>query len=269
MVSRPLYVGGLGFGLKWDMGWMHDTLKYLAIDPLFRKYSHNTLTFRMLYASQENFILPLSHDEVVHGKGSLLQKMPGDDWQRFANLRLLLGYMYSQQGKKLLFMGGEFAQQSEWYHEASLDWHLLQSPAHQGALRWVADLNRVYRQEPALYEQDFHTAGFEWIDCNDVDQSVISFLRRGRNPEDLMAVVANFTPVVHHNYRLGVPRPGFWKEILNSDSQYYWGSGVGNLGGVEASPIPFHGRLHSLNLILPPLGIVFFKAVVHEPLALP
>jgi 1,4-alpha-glucan branching enzyme len=259
MVSRPNYLGGLGFGLKWDMGWMHDTLKYLATDPLFRKYVHNHLTFRMLYAWQENFVLPLSHDEVVHGKGSLLQKMPGDDWQKFANLRLLLGYMYSLPGKKLLFMGGEFAQRSEWYHEVSLDWHLLQYPSHRGAQRWMADLNRLYRGEPALHEQDFSPAGFEWIDCNDVDHSVISYLRKGRDSEELILAVANFTPVVQINYRVGVPAGGFWKELLNSDALDYWGSGQGNLGGVEALPQPFHGRPYSLNLTLPPLGIVFFK----------
>jgi 1,4-alpha-glucan branching enzyme len=259
MVSRPNYLGGLGFGMKWDMGWMHDTLKYLATDPLFRRYAHNTLTFRMLYASQENFVLPLSHDEVVHGKGSLLQKMPGDDWQKFANLRLLLGYTYSLPGKKLLFMGGEIAQWSEWYHEVSLDWHLLQQPAHRGMQRWVEDLNRLYRQETALYEQDFSPVGFEWIDCNDVDHSVISFLRKGLNPDELILVVANFTPVVQINYRVGVPSSGFWKEVLNSDAADYWGSGQGNLGGVEAAPLAFHGRFNSLNLTLPPLGLVFFK----------
>jgi 1,4-alpha-glucan branching enzyme len=259
MVSRPNYMGGLGFGMKWDMGWMHDTLQYFSHDPIFRKYAHGTLTFRMLYAFQENFVLPLSHDEVVHGKGSLLQKMPGDDWQRFANLRLLLGYMYGQPGKKLLFMGAEIAQWSEWYHEVSLDWHLLKHLSHQGVQRWVENLNRVYRQEPALYEEDFSPAGFEWIDCKDVDHSVISFLRKGRNPEELILVVANFTPVVQHNYRVGVPRSGFWKEILNSDATDYWGSGQGNLGGVEATPLSFHGRFSSLNLTLPPLGIMFFK----------
>jgi 1,4-alpha-glucan branching enzyme len=260
MVSRPIYVGGLGFGLKWDMGWMHDTLKYMSIDPVYRKFHHNTLTFRMLYAFQENFLLPLSHDEVVYGKGSLLTKMPGDDWQKFANLRLLFGYMYGQPGKKLLFMGGEFGQWSEWYHEASLDWHLLDDPRHAALQRWVEDLNRVYRQEPALFTQDFTPAGFEWVDCNDVIQSVITFLRKGRDGE-LVLVACNFTPVPRHNYRVGVPRGGFWQEVLNSDAWEYGGSGQGNLGGLEAVPIAFHGRDHSLTLTLPPLGAVFFKAV--------
>jgi len=259
MVSRPTYVGGLGFGFKWDMGWMHDTLLYMSKDPIFRKYYHNNLTFRMLYAWHENFILPLSHDEVVHGKGSLLRKMPGDDWQKFANLRLLFGYMYAQPGKKLLFMGGEFAQWDEWYHEKSLDWHLLNYEPHQGVKRWVQDLNRVYRREPALYEQDFTPAGFEWIDCHDMDNSVISFLRKASNPDDVLLIVANFTPVVRLNYRVGVPRGGFWKEILNSDATCYWGSGQGNLGGLDAVPVPSHGRPYSLSLTLPPLGIVFFK----------
>ena len=259
MVSRPIYVGGLGFGLKWDMGWMHDTLKYMSIDPVYRKFHHNTLTFRMLYAFHENFLLPLSHDEVVYGKGSLLAKMPGDDWQKFANLRLLYGYMYGQPGKKLIFMGGEFGQWSEWYHEASLDWHLLDDPRHAALQRWVEDLNRVYSQEPALFTQDFSPAGFEWIDCNDVIQSVITFLRRGRGGEMLL-VACNFTPVPRHHYRVGVPTGGFWQEVLNSDAWDYGGSGHGNLGGQEAAPIPFHGRPHSLNLTLPPLGVVFLKA---------
>ena len=259
MVSRPTYVGGLGFGLKWDMGWMHDTLQYMSVDPLFRKYHHNTLTFRMLYASQENFLLPLSHDEVVHGKGSLISKMPGDYWQKFANLRLLLGYMYGQPGKKLLFMGGEFGQWSEWYHEASLDWHLLAYPMHGALQRWVKDLNRFYNQEPALYTQDFTPAGFEWIDCNDMEQSVITFLRKGLDPGDLMLVVCNFTPVPRHNYRVGVPLSGFWREVLNSDAHDYGGSGHGNLGGAETTPTPWHGRLHSLSLTLPPLGALFFR----------
>jgi 1,4-alpha-glucan branching enzyme len=260
MVSRPIYVGGLGFGFKWDMGWMHDTLKYMSVDSVFRKFHHNTLTFRMLYAFHENFILPLSHDEVVYGKGSLLHKMPGDNWQKFANLRLLLGYMYGQPGKKLLFMGGEFGQWSEWYHEASLDWHLLDYAQHAALQRWVEDLNRLYRQEPALFTQDFTPGGFEWIDCNDVMQSVITFLRKGRDGEVIL-VACNFTPVPRHNYRVGVPEGGFWQEVLNSDALNYGGSGQGNLGGVEAAPIPFHGRFNSLNLTLPPLGVVFFKAV--------
>ncbi|HZE22308.1 MAG TPA: 1,4-alpha-glucan branching protein GlgB, partial [Desulfobaccales bacterium] len=264
MVSRPIYVGGLGFGFKWDMGWMHDTLQYMSVDPVFRKYNHNTLTFRMLYAFHENFILPLSHDEVVYGKGSLLHKMPGDDWQKFANLRLLLGYMYGQPGKKLLFMGGEFGQWSEWYHETSLDWHLLEYDRHAKLQRWVEDLNRFYRQEPALFTQDFTPGGFEWIDCNDMMQSVITFLRWGRDGEVILAA-CNFTPVPRHNYRVGVPQGGFWQEVLNSDALNYGGSGQGNLGGVEAAPIPFHGRFNSLNLTLPPLGVVFFKAVSREP----
>jgi 1,4-alpha-glucan branching enzyme len=259
MVSRPNYLGGLGFGLKWDMGWMHDTLLYMSKDPVFRKYYHNNLTFRMLYAWHENFVLPLSHDEVVHGKGSLLRKMPGDDWQKFANLRLLFGYLYGQPGKKLLFMGGEFGQWDEWYHETSLDWHLVQFDPHAGVQRWVEDLNRLYRQEPALHEIDFTPAGFEWIDCNDIDSSVVSFVRKARNPEDMLLMVANFTPVVRLNYRVGAPRGGFWKEVLNSDSTLYWGSGQGNLGGVEAAAVPCLGRSYSLNLTLPPLGIVFFK----------
>uniref|UniRef100_A0A7C3ZC96 1,4-alpha-glucan branching enzyme GlgB n=1 Tax=Desulfobacca acetoxidans TaxID=60893 RepID=A0A7C3ZC96_9BACT len=259
MVSRPIYVGGLGFGMKWDMGWMHDTLSYMAKDPIFRKYHHNTLTFRMLYAWTENFVLPLSHDEVVHGKGSLLRQMPGDDWQKFANLRLMFGYMFSQPGKKLLFMGGEFGQWDEWYHEKSLDWHLLEFPPHQGVKRWVEDLNRIYCQEPALHELDFDPAGFQWIDCSDVDYSVISFLRRGKTTNDLILVVANFTPVTHPNYRVGAPRPGYWQELLNGDATVYGGSGQGNLGGRETSPIPYHGYPDSLNLVLPPLAVVFFK----------
>jgi 1,4-alpha-glucan branching enzyme len=259
MVSRPNYVGGLGFGLKWDMGWMHDTLLYMSKDPVFRKFYHNNLTFRMLYAFHENFVLPLSHDEVVHGKGSLLRRMPGDDWQKFANLRLLFGYMYGQPGKKLIFMGGEFGQWDEWYHEKSLDWHLLDFDTHRGVKRWLEDLNRAYCQEPALHELDFTPAGFEWVDCNDIDSSVVSFIRKAKNPEDMLLVVANFTPVVRLNYRVGVPKGGFWKEVLNSDSTIYWGSGQGNLGGLEAAPIPCHGRYNSLNLTMPPLGILFFK----------
>ena len=260
MVSRPIYVGGLGFGFKWDMGWMHDTLTYMSRDPIFRKFHHNTLTFRMLYAWTENFVLPLSHDEVVHGKGSLLRQMPGDDWQKFANLRLMFGYMFGQPGKKLLFMGGEFGQWDEWYHEKSLDWHLLEYPPHIGVQKWVEDLNRVYRQEPALNELDLDPAGFRWIDCTDVDHSVVSFLRRGKSTDDLILVVANFTPVTHANYRVGAPRSGYWQELLNGDAPIYGGSGQGNLGGQETSPIPYHGYADSLNLILPPLAVVFFKS---------
>ncbi len=258
MVSRPTYMGGLGFGMKWDMGWMHDTLLYMGKDPVHRMYHHNTLTFRMLYAFTENFVLPLSHDEVVHGKGSLLRKMPGDDWQKFANLRLLYGYMYGQPGKKLLFMGGEFAQWDEWYHEKSLDWHQTVYPPHYGMQLWVRDLNRLYRTQSALHVRDFDPRGFEWIDCSDVGGSVIAFLRRGKNPEDVVLVVCNFTPVPRWDYRVGVPEGGFWQEALNSDAEVYWGSGLGNQGGRQADPYPFHGRSHSLNLLLPPLAALFF-----------
>ncbi len=259
MVSRPTYVGGLGFGLKWDMGWMHDTLHYMSRDPIHRKYHYNELTFRQLYATTENFVLPLSHDEVVHGKGSLLERMPGDDWQKFANLRLLLGYMYAQPGKKLLFAGGEFGQRQEWYHETSLDWHLLDHAPHAGVLQWVADLNRLYREEPALYEGDCTPWGFEWIDCTDAEASVLSFLRRGQHPDDLLVIVCHFTPVPRPNYRVGVPRAGLWHERLNSDAVHYGGAGTGNLGGAEAMPVPAHGHYQSLNLILPPLGMLVFK----------
>jgi 1,4-alpha-glucan branching enzyme len=264
MVSRPTYVGGLGFGMKWDMGWMHDTLSYMARDPIYRTYHHNLLTFRMIYAFMENFVLPLSHDEAVHGKSSLLGKMPGDDWQKFANLRLLYGYMYTQPGKKLLFMGGEFGQWREWHHDESLDWHLGQYAPHAGLQRWVEDLNRLYRSEPSLHELDTHPTGFEWIDCNDAPASVVSCLRKGRSTDDLMLVVCNFTPIPRLNYRVGAPRGGFWQEMCNSDAQDYGGSGYGNIGGVEATPIPCHGRPYSLNLTLPPLSVVFFKHEAHR-----
>ena len=259
MVSRPTYVGGLGFGLKWDMGWMHDTLKYMSHEPVYRKYHHNELTFRMIYAFHENFVLPLSHDEVVHGKGSLLGKMPGDLWQKFANMRLLFGYMYAQPGKKLLFMGGEFGQWAEWSHEQSLEWHLLQYKSHRQMQQWVADLNRAYRDERALHELDCEPAGFEWIDGSDSQQSMLSFLRMSKGGDEVIVVVFNFTPVPRHNYRVGVPRGGFWKEILNSDSKDYGGADFGNLGGTDAQTIVTHGRPYSLSLIVPPLGAVFLK----------
>ncbi|MBI2933007.1 MAG: 1,4-alpha-glucan branching protein GlgB [Planctomycetes bacterium] len=260
MVSRPTYVGGLGFGMKWDMGWMHDTLFYFGKDPLFRKYHHDQLTFRMLYAWHENFVLPLSHDEVVHGKGSLLSKMPGDLWQKFASLRLLLSYMYSQPGKKLLFMGGEIGQWNEWYHEQGIDWPLLKFPSHQGVQLLVKDLNRIYRTEPCLHETDVEPAGFEWVDCNDVLQSSLTYLRHGKGTRDIIAVACNFTPETRLKYRMGVPRGGFWKEILNSDAVEYGGSGQGNHGGVQAEATATHGRSHSIDITLPPLAAVYFKS---------
>jgi 1,4-alpha-glucan branching enzyme len=259
MVSRPIYIGGLGFGLKWNMGWMHDTLEYFSQDPIHRKYHHNQLTFSIWYAFAENFVLSLSHDEVVHGKGSLLGRLPGDEWLKLANLRLLFGYMYGHPGKKLFFMGGEFGQWREWNHDASLDWHLLDHPGHQGVQRWVGDLNQFYRREPALYEQDFQPEGFEWVDFHDAENSMLSFLRRGRAPEEQILVVCNFTPVPRTNYRVGVPEEGFWKEMLNSDAQVYGGSGYGNFGGMEASPVASHGKYYSLSLNVPPLGVVFLK----------
>ena len=259
MVSRPTYVGGLGFGMKWDMGWMHDTLVYMGKDAIYRKYHHGQLTFRQVYAYTENFVLPLSHDEVVYGKGSLLAKMPGDDWQKFANLRLLFGYMYAQPGKKLLFMGGEFGQWKEWNHDESLEWHLLQYEPHSGVQKWVEDLNRFYSAQPALYELDFEPGGFEWIDCNDSASSALSFIRKGNSTNDMLLMIFNFTPVVRYSYRVGAPRGGFWKELLNSDAPIYGGSGQGNLGGVEARSMSEHGRPYSLTLTLPPLAAIFLK----------
>jgi len=260
LVTRPSYVGGLGFGLKWDMGWMHDTLRYMSKDPIYRKYQHNDLTFRMLYAFNENFVLPLSHDEVVHGKSSLLGKMSGDDWQKFANLRALYGYMYAQPGKKLLFMGGEFAQWREWRHDESLDWHLLQHAPHQGMQNWVRDLNHFYRSERSMYELEFTYDGFEWVDCNDAENSVISLIRKGRTTSRVTLVVMNFTPMPRYNYRVGVPWGGIWREALNSDAAEYGGSGLGNAGAVEAEPIPQHGRPFSLSITLPPLAALYFTA---------
>jgi 1,4-alpha-glucan branching enzyme len=259
MVSRPTYLGGLGFGFKWNMGWMHDMLDYISHDPVHRSYHHNQITFSMLYAFTENFILPFSHDEVVHGKSSMIGKMPGDEWQKFANLRLLYGYMFGHPGKKLLFMGSEFGQWNEWNHDASLDWHLLALPCHAGLQRWVRDLNTFYRSEPALYELDSDQAGFEWIDCNDNQRSLISFLRYGKERKRQIAFICNFTPVPRYNYRVGVPAGGIWREALNSDAPLYGGSGQGNLGGMEAFPLPMHGRPHSLNITVPPLSIVVFQ----------
>jgi 1,4-alpha-glucan branching enzyme len=261
MVSRPTYVGGLGFGMKWDMGWMHDTLRYFSKDPIHRKYHHNDLTFRMMYAFTENFVLPLSHDEVVHGKGSLMGKMRGDEWQRAANLRLLFAHMYANPGKKLLFMGADLGQYREWNHDTSLDWNLLEKPVHAGINRWLEDLNKAYRDVPAFHELDMAPEGFEWIDCCDTENSVISLLRRSKSkPDELLIAVLNFTDLPRYNYQIGVPRGGHWEEILNSDAPLYGGSGQGNLGGVEAAPIPLHGRKWSVTMTLPPLGAVFLIA---------
>jgi len=260
LVSRPTYLGGLGFGFKWNMGWMHDLLTYMTKDPIHRKYHHHNLTFGLLYAWHENFILPLSHDEVVHGKGSLHGKMPGDDWQKFANLRVFFTFMYGHPGKKLLFMGGEFGQTNEWNHDTSLDWHLLEmGPYHRGLQQLVQDLNALYRTEPALYQVDFEPAGFRWIDCNDWEGSVISFLRRARSPENFLVFVCNFTPVVRHGYRIGVPRGGFYRERLNTDLYPYGGSNVGNGEGVWAEDIAQHGFAHSISLTLPPLAALVLQ----------
>src|SRR5665213_111710 len=257
-VSRPTYLGGLGFGFKWNMGWMHDLLEYMSMDPVFRSYHHNQITFSLTYAFMENFVLPFSHDEVVYGKGSMLQKMPGDEWRKFANLRLLYGFMFGHPGKTLLFMGDEFGQWSEWNHDSSLEWHLLNDSRHAGLLRWVRDLNTLYRGQASLYEFDFDVAGFEWVDCKDSQRSIISFLRRGRRVEDQILFVCNFTPEVRENYRVGAPLEGTWKEILNSDAPLYGGSGQGNFGGLSTIPLPIHGRPFTLNVRLPPLGIVAF-----------
>jgi 1,4-alpha-glucan branching enzyme len=261
MVSRPTSMGGLGFGYKWNMGWMHDTLKYFSNDPVHRKHHHDALTFSMVYAYNENFVLPLSHDEVVHGKGALAGKMPGDEWQRFANLRLLYGYMWAHPGKKLLFMGGEFGQSREWSHEESLEWHVLQYPHHRGVQTLISDLNRAYRNEAALHEHDCEPQGFQWIDHQDWENSVISFLRLSRDAREMILAVCNFTPVVRQDYRVGVPRGGYWQEVLNSDGAEYGGSGVGNMGGVEARREAHHGRDWSLSLTLPPLAAIWLKRV--------
>jgi 1,4-alpha-glucan branching enzyme len=258
-VSRPTYVGGLGFSLKWNMGWMNDTLRYMRHDPVHRKYHHDELTFSLIYAFHENFVLPFSHDEVVHGKGSLLDQMPGDAWQKFANLRLLYAYMWCHPGKKLLFMGGEFGQWQEWNFDESLHWHLLAGENHRGLSRALADLNDLVRREPALHELDFDGRGFEWIDCHNWQDSVLAFVRRGSSSRDCLVVCCNFTPVLRHGYRLGVPAAGGYEEIFNSDSSWYGGSNAGNGGGLQSTPQPHHGREHSLTLTLPPLAVVVLK----------
>ena len=258
-VSKPTYLGGLGFSLKWNMGWMNDTLRYIEKDPVYRKYEHGSLTFSLIYAFHENFLLPLSHDEVVHGKRSLLDKMPGDLWQKFANLRLLYAYMYGHPGKKLLFMGSEIAQWREWSHDESLDWHLLQWRDHQGILTLVRDLNATYRSDPAFHEVDFEWQGFEWLELHDWENSVLAFLRRAKDPNDSVVVVCNFTPVVRENYRVGVPHGGYYREIMNTDSDVYGGSNVGNSGGVWAMAGPHSGRPFHISLKLPPLAVLYLK----------
>jgi 1,4-alpha-glucan branching enzyme len=259
MVSRPTYLGGLGFTLKWDMGWMHDTLDYMEHDPVYRRFHHNRITFSMMYAFSENFVLSLSHDEVVHLKGSLLTKMPGDWWQKFASLRLLFGYQYTHTGKKLNFMGQEFGQWAEWSEERSLDWYLLNWPTHAKLKDWVRDLNRLYKEEPALWENDVRPEGFRWIEANDADQSIYTYLRYAKDPDDFLVIGCNFTPVARHNYRIGVPAPGYYEELINSDSSMYGGGNVGNYGGIQTDSIPWHAWSQSLSLTLPPLGIVILK----------
>jgi 1,4-alpha-glucan branching enzyme len=259
MVSRPTYTGGLGFSLKWNMGWMHDTLRYMGKDPAFRKYHQNDMTFSLLYAFNENFILPLSHDEVVHGKGSLLTNMAGDEWQKFANMRAYFGFMWSHPGKKLLFMGCEFGQWQEWDFDKGLEWDALTAPSHKGLQHFVRDLNRLYQNEPALFENDFEWTGFEWIDANDSDNSVLSFIRTAKSTDEFIVVVCNFTPVPRDAYRVGVPRPGYYREILNSDAASYWGGNVGNDGGRTTEDISVHGRSQSLSLTLPPLATIMLK----------
>jgi len=258
-VSKPTYLGGLGFGQKWMMGWMHDTLRYFKDDPIYRKYHQNEITFSIMYAFTENFMLPLSHDEVVHGKGSLIGRMPGDEWRRFANLRLMFGYMFAHPGTKLLFMGGEFGQTSEWNHDQSVGWHLLEYDLHKGVLKLITDLNAFYKSEPALYQFSFSDRGFEWVDYSDRENSVIVFLRKGEDSKDTLVVVCNFTPEVRTQYRIGVPVRGTWKEVFNSDDFKYGGSGQLNLGLIRTPPVKYHGKDYSLVVALPPLGISIFK----------
>jgi 1,4-alpha-glucan branching enzyme len=256
-VSRPTYLGGLGFGFKWNMGWMHDTLGYFQQEPIYRRYHHHELTFSLMYAFSENFILPLSHDEVVHGKGSLFSKMPGDRWQKFANLRTLYAYMWAHPGKKLLFMGCELAQEQEWSHERSLDWHLLEQPEHAGIQALVRDLNRLYRDEPALWQVDSDPSGFWWIEPNDPDRNVVAFARQSRDGQRVVVFAANLSPLPRTGYRLGLPRACRWREALNTDSTFYGGGDVGNLGGVEPEPIPWHNQPVSAEVTLPPLAAIW------------
>ena len=259
MVSRPTYLGGLGFGYKWNMGWMHDTLSYIGRDPIHREYHQDEMTFGLLYAFNENFVLPLSHDEVVHGKGSLMGRMPGDKWQKAANLRAYFGFMFTHPGKKLLFMGGEFGQHGEWNHNASLDWHLLDDPLHAGLQRLVKDLNRLYRDTPALFEGDFSPQGFEWIDCSDYRQCILSWVRRLPGNAEHVVVVCNLTPVPRQDYAVGVPHGGVYEEVLNTDAESYGGSGMGNMGAVATKAFSTHGQPHTLNLTLPPLSVTVLK----------
>jgi 1,4-alpha-glucan branching enzyme len=262
MVSRPTYLGGLGFGFKWNMGWMHDTLRYMSQDPIHRKYRHNDLTFGLLYAFKENFVLPLSHDEVVHGKGSLLAKMPGDRWQRFANLRAYYGFMWTHPGKKLLFMGSELAQEREWNHDRSLDWHLLDDAMHRGVQLVIRDLNRLYRDVKALHELDTEPEGFQWIDGGDAEQSTLSYLRSSRESREIAVVVCNFTPVPRYGFHVGVPRGGIYRERFNSDARDYGGSGLGNIGAARTEALPWHGHAQALALTLPPLATL---VLTHDP----
>jgi 1,4-alpha-glucan branching enzyme len=260
-VSRPVYLGGLGFTMKWNMGWMHDMLHYFSEDPVHRKYHHQNITFSLLYAFTENFVLPISHDEVVHGKRSLLGKMPGDEWRRFANARAFLAYMFGHPGKKLLFMGSDIGQYEEWSHDSDVPWEVLQFDYHRKLQAFVTALNELYKKSPALYEVDFHHSGFEWVDLHDVDNSIVAFLRRAQNPGDFLLFCCNFTPVERQGYEFGVPEEGFYKEVLNSDAAVFGGSNLGNGGAVSSEPRPRHGRLHSIRVTLPPLGVVVFQKV--------
>jgi 1,4-alpha-glucan branching enzyme len=259
MVSWPTYAGGLGFNLKWNMGWMHDMLDYFSIDPWFRQFHQNNITFSMWYNHSENFMLALSHDEIVHGKSNMVGKMPGDEWQKFANMRCLYTYMFAHPGKKTLFMSMEFGQWSEWNVWADLEWHLLQHPAHQQLMHFMTELHKCYKEQPALYTQDFDEPGFEWIDCNDNRHSVVSFIRRDKGTNDFVVVACNFTPQPHAHYRIGVPEHGFYREVFNSDARSYGGSNMGNLGGKWADEWSIHNRSYSLDLCLPPLSVSIFK----------